>query len=77
VLGIIAVSETWETKLNAELLNISGLKKISKFREDGRKGGGVALYIKEDTQFTRRETANNTTFESVFIEIITEKTLRF
>ena len=40
---IIAIAETWFTKTS--IVNLEGFTLYSRNREDGRKGGGVALYI--------------------------------
>jgi hypothetical protein len=53
-LDIVAVSETWESKLTSDLLNIPGFIKISNYRDDERKGGGVALYVNQSITFTKK-----------------------
>ncbi len=73
-ISVIGLTETW---LNASscknLLNIPGYILINKNRV-GRIGGGVALYISNDLQYTPRLDLNDiggTSFECIFIEIIT------
>jgi hypothetical protein len=50
---IIAVSETWDTNVTVSLTNIAGYTKEYKIREDGRKGGGVALFIKNNILYKK------------------------
>ena len=66
---VIAVSETWKTDLNDQLLHISGYKKIFNKRCDGRMRGGVALFVKNSIDFAIKTADNTNTFESIFIEL--------
>jgi len=63
---VIAISETWETKLNEHLLYINGYTKYSRHRPNDERGGGVALFIKKLIRFFSPET-DTINFESVFI----------
>jgi hypothetical protein len=72
-IDVIAITESWETVDNSDFLQISGFCKVSKRRPEGRKGGGVALFIKESLSFSVKNIATNT-FESVFIQICGKKT---
>ena len=50
---VIAISETWSNSDNETFLNIPGYTRHSKSRID-KSGGGVALFIQENTSFTVR-----------------------
>ena len=66
---IIAITETWETPINSDLINLPGYNKCSKCRTYNNKGG-VALFVRDSIDFSivKYETK---TFESVIIEIKT------
>ena len=49
---IIAVSETWKTVSNSNYIFLPGYIKVSNSRQEGRKGGGVTLLIKQNLYFT-------------------------
>jgi len=67
---IIAMSETWLHKDNADLYNIMDYAKESTERVNKR-GGGVAMFISSKLKYSKREdlTSQSSTLESVFIEI--------
>jgi len=65
---IIAVSETWETDINANLINIHGYNKFSKHRTNNDKGGGVALFVRKSLDYSPIN-HKSTLFESAFIEL--------
>lgn len=49
---IVAVSETWLTgDLTDEMVNMNGYNLVRRDRSDGRRGGGVALYIRNSFSF--------------------------
>ena len=73
-IDVIAVTECWETVDNADL-QIPGYLKVSNRRQDGRKGGGVALFINQKLIFSVKDIVT-ATFESVFIEICNHKSKR-
>ena len=54
-LDILCINETW---LNASILNgvisVDGYDMIRRDRTDGRRGGGVCMYIKNDIQHSDR-----------------------
>ena len=66
---IITVSETWETLSNSNYISLPGYIKVSNSRQEERKGGGVALLIKQNFYFTICDNYNISSFESVFIEL--------
>jgi hypothetical protein len=72
-IDVIAITESWETTDNADFLQIPGFSKVSNRRLDGRKGGGVALFIKDSIVFSVKDVVSKT-FESVFIEISSKRT---
>jgi len=51
---IVAVSKTWETVLNAVHFHIPGYTIVSLPGSNECKGGGVALYVRDDRQFDAR-----------------------
>ena len=74
-IDVIAVTESWETVDNADFLQIHGYLKVSNRRQDGRNGGGVALFINQKLIFSVKDIVS-ATFESVFIEICNQKSKR-
>lgn len=52
---IIALSESWITEDQLQLYPITGYRAIIQPRLDGRKSGGVLIYIKESYQLTSTE----------------------
>jgi hypothetical protein len=69
---IIAVTETWTTKLTEADFPISGYKFIAKSREN-KSGGGVGLYVLETISFKERcdlHVDASNVFESIFIELL-------
>ena len=69
---IIALTETWLQPHNKDIYNICGYNHEYKIRE-GKKGGGVSLFISNDLHYVVREdlSLSNSLFESLFIEITT------
>jgi hypothetical protein len=72
--SVIAISETWETLDNAIYFSLPGYSVISNARKvKSCRGGGVALYVRDDIQFVERNELcvfANGNFESVFVEIV-------
>ena len=70
--SIIAVTEVWTDQSTEGFINIPGYNKLVKSRNDGRKGGGVALYIDSDLNLAVKhrhdlESLNTSLYESMFI----------
>ena len=69
---VIGLSETWLKETNCDLYGMKGYVTEHKCRQ-GKSGGGVCLYVKDNVNYKRRcdlESAFNTlTVECVFIEI--------
>ena len=68
--SIIAISETWARDDNDVFLQISWYNFVSNNRND--RGSGVALYVRSNMSYMRREDLCKTDrecYESVFIEI--------
>ena len=67
--SLIGITETWLTKNNFDLYNLSGYSFLEKHRED-RGGGGVGLFIPDNMNFIHRNDLSlfNNTIESLFIE---------
>ena len=69
---VVAVSETWLNRSNADLFNIPGYFFISNFREH-KSDGGVGLYIKTGLKYkltTDLLSSDNSLYESIFVEIV-------
>jgi hypothetical protein len=68
--NIIGLSETWLNQTNEAYYDVPGYTSILKNR-DKRKGGGVALLIKEHIRFTQRDdlTRSSDHIECLFVEI--------
>ena len=70
--SVVAVSETWLKRSNADLFNIPGYFFISNFREH-KSGGGVGLYIQTGLKYKLRMdllSPDNSLYESIFVEIV-------
>ena len=63
-------SETWESVINAHLLNIGGYRKTSHARPLCKTGEGVAMFVKEILNVVQLIKVTTTSFESLFIEIV-------
>ena len=70
-LSIFAVSETWlNSGITGDLLSIPGFSPMFRLdRSDGRRAGGVALYISSDYLSKRREDLEHSDFELLFVEV--------
>ena len=66
----IGITETWFKDNNADLYTLQGYNVVEKHRVSKR-GGGVAVYIKQGIHFTQRVDLSvfNDSIETVFIEI--------
>ena len=53
---ILAVSETWESTLNEQMINIPGYTKISSIRPHGKIGSLESLFIEISNKKTRSKT---------------------
>ena len=58
-----------ETVSNSNYIFLPGYIKVSNSRQEGRKGDGVALLIKQNFYFTICDNYKTSSFESVFIEL--------
>jgi hypothetical protein len=69
-LDILAVSETWlNDSISSDSLNIQGFALIIRLdRQNGRRAGGVALYISSSIAYRRRFDLENCEFELLFVE---------
>ena len=68
---IVGLTETWLQDYNSELYGIDGYKMIEKHRKD-KKGGGVAILLKENINFMNRtdlDIIDDANIESIFIEL--------
>ncbi len=64
--------ETWLSDVNKDLFILDGYSFVEKHRENA-KGGGVAIYVKNNIQFKiRKDLSENKAgvFESIFIELL-------
>ena len=71
-LDIFAVSETWlNHSIASDSLSIDGFSQIYRLdRCDGRRAGGVALYISSSFASKRRFDLEHVNFELLFVEIV-------
>lgn len=69
--SIIGVSETWLKDINDPLVKLKGYA-MEGFCRQHKRGGGVALYIKNDLTYKTRHdlSLNSDKFESCFVEIV-------
>ena len=72
--SIIALSETWLKTDPHSYYFLPGYQLIVNNRKGMKAGGGVALYVSSDLNFTVREDLNlsNESLESLFIEVINQ-----
>ena len=70
-LDIFAVSETWlNPSISGDLLCIPGFSPMFRLdRKDGRRAGGVALYVSSSLASIRRNDLEHDDFELLFVEI--------
>ena len=68
--SLIGITETWLKDDDCDLFAIQGYNVVKKHRQN-RSGGGVALFIKDNIEYTIRSELStfNDQLESVFIEI--------
>ena len=69
--SFIGISETWATKHNHHLLNISNYNHEQCIRSNKKRGGGTSLYIHNDIQYKTRLDLSlpKQLYESIFIEV--------
>ena len=67
---VIAFTETWLKDTNAHAFGMDGYNSVHNCRPD-RKGGGIALYVKDCISFSVRKDLfyNNDNIETAFIEV--------
>ena len=70
-LSFISISETWATKHNDHLLNISNYNHEQCISSTKKRGGGTSLYIHNDIQYKTRLdlSLHKQQYESIFIEV--------
>ena len=68
--SIIGVTETWLDKYKYEMYNMCNYDSVHRYR-NGKKGGGVSVYIHDKIPFIIREDLEyfDSEMEAVFIEI--------
>ena len=73
-IDVLTLSETHIAKneRNESLYKLSGYNFESRIRNSG-KGGGVAVYVKENISYIRRKDLENENIENIAIEIITKE----
>lgn len=77
--SIIALTETWLKNEETSMYNIPGYSAEHQNR-DSKNGGGICLFIDENLKYVRKDNLSindSTSLESLFIEIINEKTRNF
>ena len=72
VFTVIGMSETWLKDSNAELYDLDGYKHEYLCRQGGKKGGGVSLFVKTNTDIARRNDLciNDVHVECLVVEIM-------
>ena len=70
-LDIFAVSETWlNQEISSDLLCIPGFSPMfRRDRNNGRRAGGVALYISSNFASKRRNDLEHSDFELLFVDV--------
>ena len=71
IFHFIGLSETWATKANQDLLDITGYSHEQCIRSNNKKGGGVSLYIHNSIQYKKRDDLAFPTklYETIFVEV--------
>ena len=69
--GIISFTESWLTNNNKQLYKIPGYSDFHSLRTDGRRGGGLSIYISNefDAKLISHSTISLNYIETLFIEI--------
>ena len=65
--SIIGLTETWLNDSSCEIYGMNGYNTVERHRS--RTGGGVALFIRDDLNFSKRNYLAHFDIESVYIEI--------
>jgi hypothetical protein len=70
-LHIVAVSETWfKTRHTNQQINLSGFRVVRSDRGGGRRGGGVALYLKKNLRYkVVAKSSPASTVDYLFVEL--------
>ena len=75
-LDILTINESrLDSSINSQMVEIPGYEVIRKDRN--RNGGGVAIYVKSNVNFIRRDDLIPTNLEAVCIEILKPKSKPF
>ena len=64
---VISFTESWLKEENKHLYNISGYQDFHNLRGDGRRGGGISLYVTENF---KAKLIKNCTFSLIYIETL-------
>jgi len=67
--GILALSETWITEEQAKLYQIKGYKLFIQARIDGRRSGGVVMYVRNDLAIIGNEEVKMDTANALCIKL--------
>ena len=69
--NILCFTESWLTDNNKQLYSIPGYNDFHCLRNDGRRGGGLSMYISEtyDTKFIKQSSISLSFIETLFVEI--------
>jgi exonuclease III len=69
-LDIVAVTETWfKDDFDLKEARPTGFKGVHEPRRDGRRGGGVAIFYRDDIKLTRHSLVNYKSFEYIDVSL--------
>ena len=68
---ILSFTESWLTNDNKQLYGISGFNDFHSLRNDGRRGGGISMYISQnyETKLIEQSTISLPYIETLFVEM--------
>ena len=70
---VVAISETWIEQGQEWVLQVPGFRCFSKIREGGKRGGGVALLVKDSITVAERTFNEDLSTEVVWAEVRNRK----
>ena len=73
---VIGISETWLSDFNVDYYNQTGYKHMFQCRSNGKRGGGVSLFIQNGVDISKRDELcyNEGFLECLFVELSTPNT---
>ena len=71
---VLCINETWlNASINNNIISVDGYDLIRHDRMDGRRGGGVCIYIKNVIQYSDRKDLIDNNLEALWIELSPSK----